>query len=154
MDRKAYKGQRPGVSPQPSPTPTRESGKTLAASISEKLRVAEKSRSTTAARLALLGATFRELQSGACVVECDGVQRHFDNVSEVAAFVAQTETGASDKATAKATATVQAEFALKGWQLIPQPNGAFVARRWGRLKELASLAEAQRFYLQIVGVKK
>ena len=135
------------------PTPTFEGGKTLDASIAEVERAQAKSRSTIAAKLALMGATFRELQSGACIVGCAGVQRHFDNLSEVAAFVAQTETGASDKATAKATATLQAEFALKGWQLIPQPNGAFVARKWGRCKDLASLVEAQRFYDQIVGIK-
>ena len=50
-------------------------------------RVKEKSRSTTAAKLALLGAEFRELPSGVCLVTCGGVQRRFWDHGAVREFL-------------------------------------------------------------------
>ncbi len=93
MDRDPHKGKGPGVSGA-SPTPT-EGGKTsdtIVAGIdcAEIERVAQaKSRSTIAAKLALLGATFHELESGACIVACGGITRHFDCHADVAEFLAQ-----------------------------------------------------------------
>ena len=145
-----------------SPTPTEPVQKPND-SIDDSAQLEVKRIATLAARIALLGGELHELRSGGLLVRAGGASRHFNESREIKAFLAEVTAGTpSDKtaakttakaANAKATTTLQAEFALRGWQLIPQPNGAFVARKWGRLKELGSLAESQRFYDQIVGIK-
>ena len=50
-----------------------------------------------------------------------------------------------DTVDAKTVATLKARAALAGWELIPLPDGAFIASRWGMHRDLAHAAEAARF---------
>ena len=91
MDRDPHKENQAGASGLTSTPTSGALPETTGDIVAEESRVKEKSRSTTAAKLALLGATFRELQSGACIVECGGVQRHFDSLEACRRFCAQIE---------------------------------------------------------------
>jgi len=56
-------------------------------------------------------------------------------------------------ADAKAEATLQAEFALAGWQLVKLGDDTFLAERWGKFRALRDLGAARAF-LEIVRGQK
>ena len=87
MDHDPYKGQRPGVSPQPSPTPIRPVQPD--ASIVDSAQLEVERLATLTAELARLGAGLVELRSGAFVIAVGGVQRHFDDFSACRQFYKQ-----------------------------------------------------------------
>lgn len=53
----------------------------------------------------------------------------------------------------KAISTIQAQLALKGYELVPRANGTFIVRRWGLFRDLMSLGEAETFLAQIGGAQ-
>jgi hypothetical protein len=53
----------------------------------------------------------------------------------------------------KAIATLRAQFALAGVELVVMADGSFVASRWGLVKPLADVAAAEAF-LQLVRGQK
>jgi hypothetical protein len=50
---------------------------------------------------------------------------------------------------AKAFATLQARFALRGFTLWQQPSGTFVVSRWNLMREFDSEAEVEHFAQQV-----
>lgn len=51
----------------------------------------------------------------------------------------------------KALASLQARYALAGFELRPQPDGTYIAFRWGFSRELADMTEAEAFLRQVGG---
>ncbi|MBL8288280.1 MAG: hypothetical protein JNL85_09885 [Rubrivivax sp.] len=51
----------------------------------------------------------------------------------------------------KAYRTLQAQFALRGTELVKLADGSFIAARWGLVRPLATLAEAEAFLVRIGG---
>jgi hypothetical protein len=52
---------------------------------------------------------------------------------------------------AKRLATLQAELALIGHELVALPGGGFVVARWGQVRALADLAEVEQFLRLVKG---
>lgn len=52
----------------------------------------------------------------------------------------------------KAFSTARARFALKGWALIPNGTGGYLASRWGRSVDLQTLDDANALLQRIGGV--
>lgn len=48
-------------------------------------------------------------------------------------------------------ATMQARFALQGTELVQLADGTFIAERWGLVRPLATLAEAEAFLHRVGG---
>ena len=60
---------------------------------------------------------------------------------------------ASDTADRKAFATLQAKFALKGFDLVRMVDGVMYASKWGQIMMLADTAQALKFLDKIGGAK-
>lgn len=51
----------------------------------------------------------------------------------------------------KPDATLQASFALAGWQAVPLADGGWIVARWGQFVTLPNSAAAQQFLARISG---
>ncbi len=72
----------------------------------------------------------------------------FEGVTE-----ADRSNSASDAADRKAFATLQAQFALKGFDLVRMVDGVMYASRWGQIVMLADVAKAQALLDKLGGAK-
>lgn len=49
----------------------------------------------------------------------------------------------------KTIATLKARAARAGWELIPLPDGAFIASRWGMHRDLPHAEAVERFLVRV-----
>ena len=61
------------------------------------------------------------------------------------------DAAALDPTYRKCVATAVARFALAGFELAEMDDGTFAAARWGLVKTLSNLTEAERFLAQVTG---